>query len=59
MKRKPRHEETWNELTFHEKLADCREMFECEDCDDCGKGFDAHDVWDILGNPFLKCRESR
>jgi hypothetical protein len=59
MKRKPRHEKTWNELTFHEKLADIRDLFEFKACDECGKGFEAHDVCELLGNPFLKCRISR
>ena len=33
------------------------ELFEYEDCDDCGQGAENHDGLLVLGNWFHRCRE--
>jgi len=32
-----------------------KEMFEFEDCDECGKGAEDHEVITVLGNYFAYC----
>jgi len=34
-----------------------KELFECEHCSECGKDWDEHDYYLVLGHWFAKCRE--
>ena len=35
----------------------CDELFECENCNECGKGTKNHEPNILLGNWFARCKE--
>ena len=46
------------EKKLHEQTAKewAEELFECENCAECGKGANDHDILNFLGNWFARCQ---